>query len=184
VPPGFSFSFFLTIPGGLVAIICSKIVYVEPLVLEVILWHTLAYWFEIFNHSIVHYSFANNNIFIRFFSNFFGGNGVYHLMHHSAKETDQIINLGGGPLLIWDRVFRTYKKPYNEAPPLGLTNQPKMILNPFRIIFSGIAQLIYEWKNNSDWFTRAKIIFGDIYYVPPMSKDFLVPAYNKKTGIL
>lgn len=176
-PPGFSFTFFLTIPGGLVSIIVSKIIYTEPMVMEMILWNTMAYWLEIFNHSIVHYKLANS-FPIRNLGSLFNGNGVYHLMHHSAKETDQMINLGGGPFLIWDRVFGTYKKPYEEAPPIGLTKLPKMKLNPFRIIFSGIAQMLYELKMNKDWLTRLKIILGGIYYVPPITRDFLVISYE------
>ncbi len=176
-PPGFSFTFFLTIPSGLVSIIVSKIIYTEPLVMEMILWNTMAYWLEIFNHSIVHYPVANGFV-LRNLGALFNGNGVFHLMHHSAKETDQTINLGGGPFLIWDRIFGTYKKPYDEAPPVGLTKMPKMKLNPFRIIFSGIAQMAYELKMNKNWLTRLKIIFGSIYYVPPITKDFLVIKYE------
>lgn len=176
-PPGFSFTFFLTIPGGLVSIIVSKIIYTEPMVMEMILWNTMAYWLEIFNHSIVHYNLANS-FMLRNLGSLFNGNGVYHLMHHSAKENDQMINLGGGPLLIWDRVFGTFKKPYVEAPPVGLTKMPKMKLNPFRIIFSGIAQMVFELKMNKNWRTRFKIVFGGIYYVPPITKDYLVIGYG------
>lgn len=178
-PPAFVFNFFLTIPGGLVAIIASKLIYSEPLVMEIVLWSTLAYCFEIFNHSIVHYDFAYNNFFVRNFSRIFGGHGVYHLVHHSAFEQDQNVNLGGSPFMFWDRVFGTYRKPYKEAPPVGLTNMPKMHMNPFRIIFSGIAQMYYELKMNRNYLVRMKIIFGGIYYVPPISKDFLVIEYSQ-----
>jgi hypothetical protein len=83
------------------------------------------------------------------------------------------VNLGGGPFLIWDRLFGTYRKPYAEPPPLGLTNQPEIIWNPFRISFSGFAQMWYEWKHNKDWVVRFKIIFGSIWYKPPITKDYL-----------
>jgi hypothetical protein len=55
---------------------------------------------------------------------------------------------------------------------------PTMKLNPFRIIFSGLAQMVYELRMNRDWLTRMKIIFGGIYYVPPITKDFLVIGYG------
>ena len=178
-PPAFVFNFFLTIPGGLITIITSKLIYTEPLVMEIVLWSTFAYCFEIFNHSIVHYNFAYNNFLVRNFTRFFGGHGVYHLVHHSAFEQDQNVNLGGSPFMFWDRIFGTYRKPYKEAPPIGLTNQPKMHMNPFRIIFSGIAQMFYELKMNRGFIVKMKIIFGGVYYVPPVSKDFLVIDYSK-----
>lgn len=142
--------------------------------MEMILWSTVAYCFEIFNHSIVHYNFAYNNFFVRNFSRLFGGHGVYHLVHHSAFEQDQNVNLGGGPLMIWDRLFGTYRKPYETAPPVGLTNMPEMKLNPFRIVLSGVAQMAYELNMNKNWMTRLKIVFGGVYYTPPISKDFLI----------
>jgi sterol desaturase/sphingolipid hydroxylase (fatty acid hydroxylase superfamily) len=172
--PAYAFDFLLTIPGGMVAIIASKLIYTEPLVMEMILWSTVAYCFEIFNHSIVHYNFAYNNFFVRNFSRLFGGHGVYHLVHHSAFEQDQNVNLGGGPLMIWDRLFGTYRKPYETAPPVGLTNMPEMKLNPFRIVLSGVAQMAYELNMNKNWMTRLKIVFGGVYYTPPISKDFLI----------
>jgi hypothetical protein len=115
-----------------------------------------------------------HNPFIRNITRLFGDLGVYHLVHHSAKPQDQTINLGGTPFMFWDRLFGTYRKPYAETPPVGLTNQPPIRWSPFRIIYSGIAQLIYEWKMNKDLLTRFKIIFGGIYYKPPVTKDFLV----------
>ncbi len=142
--------------------------------MEVAIWFTLSHTVEAFNHSIVHYDFALRNPIIRNMSRIFGEFGVYHLMHHSAKPEDHTINLSGAPFCFWDRVFGTYRKPYDTAPPLGLTNQPDIIMNPLRITFSGIAQLWYEWKHNKDWSIRFKIIFGSIWYKPPVTKDFLV----------
>ncbi|MGB0918091.1 MAG: sterol desaturase family protein, partial [Flavobacteriales bacterium] len=104
-PPAFSFDFVLVIPSGLMAIAISKLIYTEPLVMEMGLWFTFAYTFEIFNHSIVHYDFAYRNFFVRNMSRLIGDRGVYHLMHHSAKPNDQTINLGASPFLFWDRLF-------------------------------------------------------------------------------
>lgn len=98
-------------------------------------------------------------------------------MHHSARPNDQTINLGASPFLFWDRLFDTYRKPYEEAPPLGLTKQPKMRMNPIRIILSGIAQLWYEFKENEDWKTRFLILFGPIHYMPPKTKEYLILGY-------
>lgn len=173
-PPAFVFEVFLTIPSVLISITVSALIFPRPLVMEMILWKTFSYCFEIFNHSLVHYKFALTNPIIRNISRVIGDNGVYHLVHHSAKPNDQTINLGGGPFLIWNRVFGTYRRPYEQEPPVGLTNQPKIILNPFRIIFSGMAQMLYELKHNKNWMVRMKVIFGSIYYIPPRTKEYLI----------
>jgi sterol desaturase/sphingolipid hydroxylase (fatty acid hydroxylase superfamily) len=173
-PAAFNFDFLLSIPGLLVSIMASKLIYHEPLVMEMAIWGLIAYYVEVFNHSIAHYRFSFNNPIIRNWCRIFGGGGTYHLCHHSAFPQDHNVNLGGGPFLIWDRLFGTYRKPYADPPPLGLTNQPDIIWNPFRISFSGLAQLWFEWKMNRDWSVRLKIIFGSIWYKPPVTKDFLV----------
>jgi sterol desaturase/sphingolipid hydroxylase (fatty acid hydroxylase superfamily) len=176
--PAYSFDFLLSIPSTFVAIVVSKLIYTEPLVMEMILFSTFTYSFEVFNHSLAHYQMCYHNPFIRNITRLFGDLGVYHLVHHSAKPQDQTINLGGTPFMFWDRLFGTYRKPYAETPPIGLTNQPPISWSPFRIIYSGIAQLVYEWKMNKDLLTRFKIIFGGIYYKPPVTKDFLVQKVN------
>jgi sterol desaturase/sphingolipid hydroxylase (fatty acid hydroxylase superfamily) len=172
--PAFSFDFLLHIPSALIGIVVSKMIFTEPLVMEMILWNTARYCFEVFNHSIAHYEFCYSNPIVRNASRLFGDLGVYHLVHHSAYPQDQNVNFGGTPFNFWDRLFGTYRKPYATTPPVGLTNQPTVSHNPFRIIYNGIAQLLYEWKMNNDWPTRFKIIFGSVYYKPPMTKDFLV----------
>lgn len=174
-PAAFNFAFLLSIPDLLISIAASKLLYHEPLVMEMAIWGLMGYYMEIFNHSIAHYYYAYSNPFIRNWSRIFGG-GTYHLCHHSAFPQDHNVNLGGGPFLIWDRLFGTYRKPYTDPPPLGLTNQPEIIWNPFRISFSGFAQMWYEWKHNKDWVVRFKIIFGSIWYKPPITKDYLNKA--------
>lgn len=176
-PPAFAFDFVLILPSGIIAIAISKLIYTEPLVMEMGLWLTFGYCFEIFNHSIVHYDFAYKNFFVRNMSRLIGDRGVYHLMHHSAKPNDQTINLGASPFLFWDRLFGTYREPYREAPPVGLTKQPKMRMNPIRIILSGIAQLWFELKENKGWKTRFRILFGPIHYMPPKTKEYLILSY-------
>lgn len=177
-PSAFNFDFLLSIPGMLVSVAASKLIYHEPLVMEMAIWGLLGYYMEIFNHSIAHYRFSYNNPLIRNWCRVFGGNGTYHLCHHSAFPQDHNVNLGGGPLLVWDRLFGTYRKPYSDPPPLGLTNQPEIIWNPLRISFSGLVQLWYEWKMNNNWEVRFKIIFGNIWYKPPVTKDFLIIGEN------
>lgn len=177
-PPAFVFEFLLIVPYTLVAVVISKIVYTQPLVMEMALWFTFGYTMEIFNHSVAGYDFAYKNFIVRNLCRLYGDVGVYHLVHHSSIPGDEMVNLSSGPLQLWDRVFGTYRKPYKEVPPIGLTNNPKIRMNPFRIIFSGIAQLWYELKMNKSWATRWKVIFGGIYYKPPVTREFLILGYE------
>jgi sterol desaturase/sphingolipid hydroxylase (fatty acid hydroxylase superfamily) len=166
--------FLLAIPGVIFFIVVSGMIYHEPLTLELAIWFTTGLVIESFNHSYAHYDFAYRNPVVRFMSSLFGGNGVYHLVHHSAYKEDQNVNFGGAPFLFWDRLFGTYRKPYPEAPPIGLTDQPPIDMSPMKIVFNGFSQIWYEWKMNKDWRTRFMIIFGGVFYKPPVTKDFLV----------
>ncbi len=172
-PPAYAFEFIMVLTHAMIAVLVSKLIYTEPLIMEMSLWYLIGYCMEIFNHSIVHYEFAYNNIIVRNLCRLFGDRGVYHLVHHSAFKQDQNINFSGSPFNFWDRVFGTYRKPYKEPPPIGLTDNPPIYMNPFRIIFGGCVQLIYELKNNSNIKTRFKILFGNVYYMPPITKDYL-----------
>ncbi|MGE0638415.1 MAG: sterol desaturase family protein [Bacteroidia bacterium] len=176
-PPAFVFDFVLLIPQTIVAAAISKIIYTQPLLMEMSLWFLAGYCLEIFNHSAIHYNFAYRNFFVRNLSRLFGDVGVYHLMHHSAKPSDEIINLGGGTLQLWDRIFRTYRKPYSQLPQLGLTSQPAINMNPLRILFSGIAQIAWELKMNKSFTARLKILFGNVDYKPALSREFLIEGY-------
>jgi sterol desaturase/sphingolipid hydroxylase (fatty acid hydroxylase superfamily) len=168
----------MAIPGYIFFITISGMIYHEPLTIELGIWFTLCLSMETFNHSIVHYKMALKNRFIYFWTSFFGGNGVHHLVHHSAYQQDQNVNFGGAPFLFWDRIFGTYRKPYEEEPPLGLTHQPPISMSPMKITFGGFSQLWYELKMNKNWWIRLRIIFGGVYYKPPVTKDFLLMPSN------
>lgn len=173
-PPAFVFDFFLLLPSVFVGAIISSLIYTESLVLEMAIWFLLGYFMEIFNHSSVHYNLAYKNPIIRNLCRLFGDKGVYHIVHHSAYQEDQEVNFSAAPFNFWDRVFGTYRKPYEKIPDLGLTNQPELKLNPIRIIFSGILQIIYEFWHNPSIIVKFKVIFGPIHYQPPISKDYLI----------
>jgi len=175
--PVFGLGFLLKIPRFLVTLAVSKFVYYEPLLLELLVFNLFKVLTEKFNHASPVYSFAFDNKIVRFLTAFYG-NGVYHYMHHSAKEGEENINISGLCFNFWDKVFGTYVKPRKEKPAVGLTNQPDIILNPVTLYFSGFLTIWYELRNNSihHWF---KIIFGTVMYSPPQTKDYLIIAYNK-----
>jgi sterol desaturase/sphingolipid hydroxylase (fatty acid hydroxylase superfamily) len=173
--PVFGFGFIILIPIFFIKLAVSKMFYTEPLIVELLIIQVVLFVTEKFNHSSAFYEFAFKNKFIYgIFS--FAGNGPYHITHHSAKEGEEIVNLSNIGWNFWDRLFGTFKKPDKVCPPLGLTHQPKIKLNPFRLYLSGVLTILYELKHNKIkyWF---KIIFGSVYFSPPITKDFLIESY-------
>lgn len=178
--PVFSFGFIILVPFFFIKLAVSKLFYTEPLIVELLVIQVIFFITEKFNHSSAFYEFAYKNKFITAIFTFFG-NGPYHMTHHSAKEGDEIANLANLGFNFWDRLFGTFQKPDKTCPPLGLTHQPKIKLNPFRLYFGGICTILYELKHNElkYWF---KILFGSVYFTPPVTKDFLIESYpNGKT---
>ncbi|HUM52831.1 MAG TPA: sterol desaturase family protein [Chitinophagales bacterium] len=178
--PVYSFIFLLLVPAFFIKLAVSKLFYSEPLIVELLVIQVILFVTEKFNHSSAFYEFAYKNKFIAAIFTFFG-NGPYHITHHSAKEGDEIVNLANLGFNFWDRLFGTFQKPDRVCPPLGLTHQPKIKLNPFRLYFGGICTILYELKHNElkYWF---KILFGSVYFTPPVTKDFLIEYYpNGKT---
>lgn len=176
--PVYGFIFLLFIPMFFVKLTISKFIYTEPLVVELIIFQIVLFVTEKFNHSSAFYDLANKNKVLSFIFRFLG-NGPYHIQHHSAKEGEDIVNIANVFFNFWDRFFGTYKEPDKHHPPVGLTNQPKIKMNPFRLYFGGVMTILYELKHNSikHWF---KIIFGSVYYVPPNTKEYLIESYPKE----
>ncbi|MTV41223.1 sterol desaturase family protein [Duganella radicis] len=170
---------FGSFPSIAFAAISTKLFYHEPLLAETLVLGSLGIVLEKFNHTSVFYDFAYRNPLVRWTSAYFG-NGVYHYMHHTSKEGDEIINIGGSPFLFWDRVFGTYRTPTRTMPRVGLTNNPHIRLSPFAIVLSGWQQIGYELKMNKSWSTRFWIVFGSVYWSPPVSRDFLILGYPEQ----
>lgn len=170
--PVFAFGLLIAIPYFLATLAFSKLVYPEPLLVELLVIQLIYLITEKFNHSSAFYGFASKH---RWLFKFFG-NGPYHYQHHSAREGEEIVNVANFCFNFWDRLFGTFKEPELTKPPVGLTHQPKIILNPFRLYLSGLATILYELKHNKPkhWF---KIIFGSVYYTPPETKEFLIVDY-------
>lgn len=177
VPLAFNFGFLLAIPHVLFSVFFAKLFYEGSLLMETTLVLIFYYHFEIFNHLSTHYHMAYHNKLVRFFSDI-TGSGIYHYMHHTSEEGKETVNLGGGFFMLWDRLFRTFEQPPALPPRTGLTNNPVFVRNPFRVTFSGFAQIWYEMKHNKHWKTRWLILFGDVYYKPPVTKEYLILGYQ------
>lgn len=178
-PLAFNFDFLLVIPSLIFNVLFTKLFYADSLILETTIILIFYYHFEIYNHMATHYDISFRNKLVRFFCDI-TGSGIYHYMHHTSEEGKDAVNLGGGMFLIWDRIFGTYAQPPAIKPNTGLTNNPTVIMNPFRVNFSGFAQLWYELKHNRDFKTRWRIIFGSIWYIPPHTKEYLITGYPSK----
>jgi sterol desaturase/sphingolipid hydroxylase (fatty acid hydroxylase superfamily) len=172
-PLAFTFDIFLLLPKVLSMAVISKLFYSEPLILEMGIYSLLMYNFEIFNHATVHYTFIRKYAVLRFFTQFFGGHGAYHYVHHSSAKEHQMANIGGGMFLMWDRIFGTFVEPPVQPPAIGWTNNPAIYMNPLRVIFGGPARIIYELRMNKDWKTRFLILFGPINYEPAISINYI-----------
>jgi len=170
--PVYGFSILMKLPRFLITLAVSKFIYSEPLFLELLSYYFFNILTEKFNHASPFYDFAFRNKLVRFVSAFYG-NGVYHYLHHSAKEGEENINISGAFFNFWDRVFGTFVKPRKKKPEVGLTNQPNIILNPFILYFGGLLTIVYELKHNSikHWFN---ILLGTVTYKPPKTKDYLI----------
>ncbi len=171
---------FGKLTGVVFAALATKLVYYEPLLFETLVLGSIGILIEKFNHTTVFYEFAYRNPLVRWLSLYSGG-GVYHYTHHSSKPGNEIVNVGGTPFLIWDRIFGTYRSPTPTAPRVGLTNNPQIALSPFAIIFSGWQQIAWELRANKSWRDRFWILFGTVYWAPPLSRDFLIQAYPEES---
>lgn len=179
--PVYAFAFFSAFPRFLGTLALSKLVYADPLLVELIVIQVLLSMTEKFNHSSVFYEFAFKNKFTYYLFRFMG-NGPYHYTHHSAKEGEEAVNIANVVFNFWDRLFGTYKEPDRTKPDIGLTNQPPIRLNPLRLHFGGIATILYELKHNSSgyWF---RILCGGVRYSPPVTKEFLIVSQHESAEL-
>ncbi|MBK7184068.1 MAG: sterol desaturase family protein [Bacteroidetes bacterium] len=159
-----------------IAVIVSRLITTDQETIMVLFFGYAVFYqiLEISNHASTFYQPIKNNLVLNFISKIFV-TGPYHVLHHSSYEEHAMANLGGN-IGIWDFVFGTYCELPEQVPPFGLTNQPALELSAMAIVFGGLQQLFYELKHNKDFKTRFNIIFGGIYYKPPITKDFLMIA--------
>jgi sterol desaturase/sphingolipid hydroxylase (fatty acid hydroxylase superfamily) len=163
--------------GMLTKLFCN-----EPLYFALIIYKLLFYMPDMWAHNTAMYHGGRNNPLVRGASLFFS-NGIYHYLHHSSEVIDgkptNTINLGGSFFYLPDKLFGTFKPLPEQAPPIGLTGNPPLHYNPFRLALSGMAQIFYElWHNRSplQWW---RILTGKVDYAPPVTADFaLKPVFD------
>ena len=183
----FAFPLFIVfvVPYVFIFAAITKLFAAEPLYKEVFVINTIFMASEIIGHSDVFYEWAVKKRWLSWPGFAFGG-GVYHYLHHSAERSDAVthqknykvnmVNMGGGLFFMWDIVFGTYTPLREKKPKVGLTGQPPLYYNPLRLGIGGLAQLIYELRHNRDWRTRLKILFGDSYYTPPVTRSYILKS--------
>ena len=178
---------FLILPYNLVFGACTKLFSSEPLYTEVIIYNCLILIPEIFGHQTALYRIASRSRLIRILS-FISGGGVYHYMHHSSEPEHcgrsgavNLVNIGGGPLFIWDIIFGTYCPLSAKTPRAGLSGQPELYMNPLRLTLAGVMQIGAELLHNPSWREKWRIVVGSSSYPPPISTDFAVKTSASKT---
>ena len=155
-----------SIPLAILIGVTTKLFAAEPMLLEAMLWVLVSHTFtEVFNHTEPVYRWTMRGpVRSAWFT--FWGCGAWHQVHHSSLPEHAMVNLGGGPWMVWDRVFGTYVEPPVEKPPMGLTNRPPVKWTAARVALSGHVELARELWRNRGWWTRAKILFGPTHYTP------------------
>jgi len=165
------------------AIIAKLFTHDSTTIIEITaVWTLLGFAFryalEPISHSIIFYDWSVKHKWIKlgcfaFFS------GPYHLMHHSDKKEHQVVNVSFTPFYVWDILFGTFVNPTKERPNTGLTHSPEIYMNPFRIIFSGWAEMYMEFKHNKAWKDRFLILFGSTKYIPPIRYNYLKKSMDE-----
>jgi len=165
-----------TIPQALLIGTLTKLFASDPMLLEAMLWVVVTWTFtEVFNHTEATYHWTLGGPLRRAWFHFFGC-GAYHLVHHSSAEEHRLANLGGGPFMMWDRLFGTYHAPPAEKPRMGLTGRPALRMSPLRLALSGHVELAEELIRNRRWRDRLQILLGPKSFQPPVRVDHLTRA--------
>lgn len=163
-----------TIPQALLIGTASKLFASEPMLLESMLWIVLSWTFtEVFNHTEAVYRWTLGGPLRRAWFHFFGC-GAWHQVHHSSAEEHRLANLGGGPFMLWDRVFGTFHEPPERKPAMGLTGRPPVRFTPLRLALAGHVELVQELLLNRSWKQRLLILLGPASYRPPVAVSHLV----------
>ncbi|MEM7322298.1 MAG: sterol desaturase family protein [Actinomycetota bacterium] len=92
----------------------------------------------------------------------------HHRAHHGADEHYLDVNYGG-ILIIWDRLFGTFRAETNR-PEYGLTTQIESA-NPLDVQFSQIRLLIRDLRNDPDWSTRLRRLWQRPGWQPAGAAD-------------
>jgi len=179
---------FLVLPYNLVLGACTKLFSTEPLYTEVIIYNCLILIPEIFGHQTALYRWASRSRIIRVAS-FISGGGVYHYMHHSSEPEHcgrsgavNLVNIGGGPLFIWDIMFGTYCPLSATTPRVGLSGQPTLHMNPLRLTLAGVMQVGNELLANPSWAVKWRVLSGSSAYRPRISHDFAIRSNKSVTA--
>jgi sterol desaturase/sphingolipid hydroxylase (fatty acid hydroxylase superfamily) len=181
LPSVFSFplALFLIVPYIFVFSAISKLFAPEPFLIELLALQIVTMIAEIYSHAPAFYNQSAKTPWLRFLS-FSLTLGPYHVLHHASDRDERFkhvaytSNLGPGPFCCWDILFGTYRELPAICPPTGLTDLPKLVKNPLRLLAAGIAQIAYELYWNKSWRTRFWILFGSTDYYPPITKDFML----------
>ena len=90
---------------------------------------------------------------------------AHHRVHHASNPEYLDCNYGGA-LIVFDRLFGTFRCQREEEPPrYGLT-KPLRTYNPIRIAFHAWIEMLHDLKRAHDWKERGRVVFGPPEYTP------------------
>lgn len=143
-----------------------------------ILFKLVAAFATTFSHQSALYDVASGSRFVRALGQLVS-EGPYHYLHHSAEPAEHsqrgnIVNVGGGMVFIWDRVFGTFRDLTARRPAVGLEGSPRLHLNPLRLALSGVAQIGVELANNRTPSAWLRILLGGADHRPTVTRDFAI----------
>jgi sterol desaturase/sphingolipid hydroxylase (fatty acid hydroxylase superfamily) len=183
-PVFFAFPLFvvLAVPYVFAFAAVAKLFTDDPLAVAsyTILFKLVAAFATTFSHQSALYDVASRSRFVRVLGQLVS-EGPYHYLHHSAEPAEHsrrgnVVNVGGGMVFLWDRVFGTFRDLTARRPAVGLEGSPRLHLNPLRLALSGVAQLGVELANNRTPSAWLRILLGGADHRPTVSRDFAIRA--------
>ncbi len=99
----------------------------------------------------------------------------HHRVHHASNPGYIDCNYGG-ILIVFDRLFGSFRREREEEPPrYGLTS-PLHSYNPVRIAFHAWTTMFRDMRQARGWSQRVKVLFGPPEYKPFQSTPPAAPT--------
>jgi sterol desaturase/sphingolipid hydroxylase (fatty acid hydroxylase superfamily) len=105
---------------------------------------------------------------------------AHHRVHHASNPSYLDCNYGGA-LIVFDRLFGTFRRMRAEEPPRYGLVKPLRTYNPIRIAFHAWMEMLHDLRRARGWKERGRVVFGPPEYKPPASISATVPAGSGKS---
>lgn len=106
---------------------------------------------------------------------------AHHRVHH-ASNAEYIDRNYGGVLIVFDRMFGTFRETIPDVPMRYGLVHPIRSYNPIRVAFHSWLGMFRDLRAAHDWRTVTKIVLGPPEYTPEVSLVSTKPAGHRRTG--